>query len=111
MVYNIVISAGNKMKKVFVLVLLSIVLMFCSCASGADKYGGGIVLYGDMPSPTNLSSYYANEDIVFVTKSGGKYHKENCPYLKSSKIMMSLEQAVMEGKEPCSRCFGGNDGD
>ena len=26
---------------------------------------------------------------VYVTKSGTKYHKENCSYLKSSKIMIS----------------------
>jgi hypothetical protein len=96
------------MKKAFVFVLLLILLLLCSCTSKADEYGGGIVLYGDMPSPTNLSSCYANEDIVYVTKSGKKYHKEGCSYLKSSKIMMSLEQAVMEGKEPCSKCFGGN---
>jgi hypothetical protein len=97
------------MKKTFLVVLLSITLIFCSCASGADRYDGGIVLYGDMPSPANLEAYYANEDIVYVTKSGKKYHKDDCTYLKSSKIMMSLEQAVMEGKEPCSRCFGSNE--
>ena len=99
------------MKKFFVFVLLSITLMFCSCASGAYSCDGGIVLYGDMPSPTNIADCYAKEDIVYVTKSGEKYHKEDCPYLKSSKIMISLEQAIMEGKELCSRCFGGNDGD
>ncbi len=98
--------AGNIMRKVIVFALLSITLTFCACASEADKYGGGIVLHGDMPVPANLVECYAKENIVYVTKSGKKYHRENCPYLKSSKIMISLEQAIMEGKEPCSKCFG-----
>lgn len=98
------------MKYLVLFVLLLITLMFCACAPEADKYGGGIVVNGDMPSPTNLASYYANEDIVYVTKSGSKYHKENCSFLKSSKIMISLEQAVKEGKKPCSKCFSNNGG-
>jgi hypothetical protein len=94
------------MKKVFLLILISVTLTLCSCAPEINKYSGGIVFHGDMPVPTDLVSRYAKEDIVYVTKSGKKYHKENCPYLKSSEIMMSLEQAIMEGKEPCSKCFG-----
>ncbi len=99
------------MKKIFLLFLLSITLTLCACAPGIDKYGGGIVFRGDMPAPADQSSGYAKEDIVYVTKSGKKYHKENCPYLKSTKIMVSLEQALMEGKKPCSKCFGGNNSD
>lgn len=96
------------MKKILSFVLLAIILLQTSCVSEAYKYDGGIVLRGDIPSPANLASCYANEDIVYVTKSGKKYHKENCPYLKSSKIMISLGQAIMEGKEPCSKCFSEN---
>jgi hypothetical protein len=69
---------------------------------------GGVVVRGEPSYVTDLESYYKNEEIVYVTKRGKKYHKEGCPYLKSSKMMVSLEQALMEGKEPCSRCFGGN---
>lgn len=106
--YNIVTYIGNNMMCFVLYVILLLSLTFCACASQSDKYGGGIVVYGDMPSPANLASYYANEDIVYVTKSGSKYHKENCSFLKSSKIMISLEQAVKEGKRPCSKCFGNN---
>ncbi len=63
---------------------------------------------GERPYITDLESYYKDEEIVYVTKSGKKYHKEGCPHLRSSKIMISLEQALMEGKEPCSRCFWDN---
>ena len=42
--------------------------------------------------------------VVYITKSGEKYHTEKCSYLKKSKIEISLEDAVDAGYEPCSRC-------
>jgi len=42
--------------------------------------------------------------IVYVTKTGEKYHTSNCSYLRKSKIEKSLSDAVDEGYEPCSRC-------
>ncbi|MCZ6653912.1 MAG: phospholipase D family protein [Planctomycetota bacterium] len=40
---------------------------------------------------------------VYVTKSGSKYHKGHCSYLRKSKIAMSLEDAART-YAPCSRC-------
>lgn len=94
------------MKKAALLLILSILLL-SSCTPDIAASGGSVVR-GELPEPTGIISYYKNEDVVYVTESGTKYHKEGCPYLKSSKIMVSLEQAVMEGKQPCSRCFGGS---
>ena len=46
-----------------------------------------------------------SEDIaVYITKSGSKYHIATCLYLRSSKIPISLEEAIAQGYEPCSRC-------
>ena len=42
--------------------------------------------------------------VVYVTKTGEKYHSGNCSYLRKSKIEKSLSDAVNEGYEPCSRC-------
>lgn len=42
--------------------------------------------------------------VVYVTKTGEKYHKGNCRYLSMSKIEISLEDAVKIGYEPCSVC-------
>lgn len=95
------------MRKIFI-VLLVISVLLSSCVPDI-AVSGGVVVSGERAVPTNIESYYKNEDIVYVTKSGSKYHKKGCPYLKSSSIMMSLGQAVMEGKKPCSRCFGGYD--
>lgn len=94
------------MKKAAALLVILVSLFLCSCTPDIVQKGGAVVR-GKRPKPTDIISYYKNEDVVYVTKSGGKYHKDGCPYLKSSKIMISLEQAIAEGKEPCSRCFGG----
>lgn len=42
--------------------------------------------------------------IVYITKTGEKYHTGKCSYLRKSKIEISLEDAVDGGYEPCSRC-------
>src|ERR1019366_1138875 len=40
---------------------------------------------------------------VYVTKTGKKYHSENCSYLKS-KISISLSDALAKGYTACSKC-------
>lgn len=46
-----------------------------------------------------------NSSIVYVTKTGKKYHKSGCSYLKKSKIEMTLSNATSSGYTPCSRCY------
>lgn len=41
---------------------------------------------------------------VYVTKTGKKYHNENCSYLKSSSIPMDLSSATAKGYTACSKC-------
>lgn len=40
---------------------------------------------------------------VYITKSGKKYHKAGCNYLKSS-IPIELNEALNRGYGPCSKC-------
>jgi len=40
---------------------------------------------------------------VYVTKTGEKYHRDGCRYLRRSKIPMSLKEAATR-YEPCSVC-------
>lgn len=42
--------------------------------------------------------------IVYITKSGQKYHRANCTYLRKSKISITLGEAKKEGYTPCSKC-------
>lgn len=45
----------------------------------------------------------ASGEIVFVTPSGKKYHRENCKFLSKNAKPMSLEEARKK-YEPCSTC-------
>lgn len=40
---------------------------------------------------------------VYITKTGKKYHRGNCSYLRKSKIPISLSEA-RQGYGPCSKC-------
>ena len=52
------------------------------------------------------TSAVANQgETVWKTKSGKKYHKENCGSLSKSAIAVSLKEATAAGLEPCKRCF------
>ena len=41
---------------------------------------------------------------VYVTKTGKKYHKESCRYLKNSKKELTLERALAYGYQACLVC-------
>ena len=43
------------------------------------------------------------EVTVYVTRTGAKYHRESCRYLRQSKIPMPLDEA-REQYDPCSVC-------
>ena len=44
--------------------------------------------------------------IVYVTPSGTKYHKKDCPYLSDNAQTCTLQEANLLGYSPCSYCFG-----
>lgn len=44
-----------------------------------------------------------NEQVVYVTKTGKKYHRQGCHYLKSS-IPMTIDNALIMGYDPCKVC-------
>ena len=46
----------------------------------------------------------ADEVYVYITKTGKKYHRDGCRYLKHSKILITLEDAKARGYEACKVC-------
>jgi len=100
----LIICTGDIMKKILMLLLIIVILMLVSCASDIVRSGG--VVEHSTPEPTADvdEAYDADEIIVYITKSGTKYHREDCCHLKKSKIPISLEQAKERGLEPCSVC-------
>lgn len=53
--------------------------------------------------PAPASEPRQREATVYVTKTGAKYHRDGCQYLRQSKIPMPLSEAV-KWYDPCSRC-------
>ena len=41
---------------------------------------------------------------VYITKTGEKYHRDGCRYLKKSQIAIDKNAAVAQGYTPCSVC-------
>ncbi|NDI77318.1 hypothetical protein DYH56_05715 [Psychrilyobacter piezotolerans] len=44
------------------------------------------------------------EHVVYITKSGKKYHRESCRYNKNTRAM-SVEEARGRGLEACKVCW------
>lgn len=42
--------------------------------------------------------------IVYITRTGSKYHRAGCSYLRRSRIAITLKEACARGYTPCSRC-------
>jgi Predicted hydrolase (metallo-beta-lactamase superfamily) len=43
-------------------------------------------------------------DIVYITKTGSKYHRDGCSSLSKSKIPIAREEAIAKGYTPCEKC-------
>lgn len=46
----------------------------------------------------------AKEQVVYVTKTGKKYHKGSCHHLRKSKIKMKIAKAKELGYTACAVC-------
>ena len=44
------------------------------------------------------------EETVYITRTGKKYHLENCRTLRKTKIPVKLKEAVKAGYQPCKIC-------
>lgn len=56
--------------------------------------------------PSTIWSVDADQNF-YRTESGKKYHKADCSYLKNSRIIVSVDEIISEGYEPCSKCMKG----
>lgn len=55
-------------------------------------------------SKTTITTDNTNSTIVYVTKTGDKYHRGSCSYLRQSRIQKTLSEAKSQGYTPCSIC-------
>jgi hypothetical protein len=89
------------------LILITICMLLLAAWTPDTAASGGVVLRGaanvSLLSPDELFAY-TDEAIVYVARTGKKYHEAGCSHLTKSSIPVTLEQAQLEGKQPCSRC-------
>jgi hypothetical protein len=56
------------------------------------------------PADAKASSAAAADDMVYVTPTGKKFHKQDCPSLKGAGTAMKRSEAEAKGLTPCSKC-------
>ena len=56
------------------------------------------------PTPKPVQQQTQSET-VYITRTGSKYHRAGCSYLKSSCIPISKNDAIAAGYTACSRCY------
>lgn len=64
---------------------------------------GKIITFDAKETKIKESTTISN-DTVYLTKTGTKYHREECSMLKNSKIKTTVKKAKKDGYEPCSKC-------
>ena len=62
------------------------------------------VVASQQPAPTEQKK----ECIVYVTRTGHKYHRAGCSYLRQGAIPTTRNKAIKAGYTACKRC-GGSD--
>ena len=69
-------------------------------------------VWGPKPAPTVSSDEREEREtevetggtVVYVTRTGKKYHRAGCRHLLKSQRPMSLKEAIEKGYEPCKVC-------
>lgn len=57
------------------------------------------------PTEAPVRSNSQNEETVYITRTGEKYHQSWCRYLRQSKIAIDLEDAIQRGYDACKVCW------
>lgn len=55
-----------------------------------------------------VSPSQKKECTVYITRTGKRYHREGCRYLRGGAVAMTREEALKRGLSPCHVC-GGSD--
>lgn len=68
---------------------------------GGPAAGTGVAT--SVPTPATQRGTEPEEETVYVTRTGSKYHRSSCQYLRRSRIPVSLKEAK-QSYDPCSVC-------
>jgi len=62
------------------------------------------IVYIGEKTVTSSNENNINQTIVYITKTGTKYHRVGCKYLDKSAISITRGEATKKGYTPCSVC-------
>jgi hypothetical protein len=74
-------------------------------ASAKTTSGSSAPTVSNSSGSAGNSSNNRQETTVYVTKTGSKYHRSGCQYLRQSQIAISLSSAKAQGYTACSKCW------
>ena len=99
------------MKKVLSLLLVFVMAFaLCSCETNEETSTEGQNGFAETSETVNEQRNTVDEnadissEIVYLTRTGVKYHKNGCQHLSISKMETTLGDAKAKGLKPCSRC-------
>lgn len=76
--------------------IVSLFLLFCSLLMVSPSQ--------EVFAQNQAQKEQKKETTVYITKTGAKYHRGSCSYLRKSKIAISKKDAIANGYDACSRC-------
>ena len=88
------------MKKIVLTSLLISIITICNFCYNA--YSENVAMYNVAPQIQTAEKVHP--EIVYITATGKKYHKENCRYLKYTKCRTLLEDAQNASYTSCKVC-------
>lgn len=106
------IVTETKLKIITAVSLLVAIVSCVVCISVVVSYREKNIKNGEnaVADAASVSSSVAigEDDYVFITANGKKYHREDCYTISKSKNVRKItrEEAEDKGKEPCSVCWG-----
>ena len=92
------------------LIILSIITGLAFCQEVATTKDGKLVILHDngtweyINSSTSETTLQKHTADVYVTKTGKKYHRDGCVYLKKSRRPISIDKAKVK-YQPCKGCW------
>lgn len=91
----------KKRQYILKILMCALILMICLAVFS--------LIYKDSTDDSyinNTDSIISNEATYYITKTGDKYHKEDCPYISGREVFEeTLSELELLGYEPCAFCI------
>ena len=91
---------------IILLMSISMFLMFI-CLSPEKSLSEPMSTTAPLAATHSYPETIISSDSVYITKTGKKFHKQNCRHIKNSSTItdISINNAIDAGYEPCKDCF------